>query len=89
MQIGKEENKLTMDILLDYEKNRPVAEKLVVTQREGGWNESNIFCAIGNCLVSNRSEDILLEGMLSNFTPTFLSSELINVTLFLFSVLFQ
>ena len=29
-----EENKLTMDILLDYKKNRPVAEKLVVTQRE-------------------------------------------------------
>ena len=38
MQIEKEElleeNKLTMDILLDYKKNRPVAEKLVVTQRE-------------------------------------------------------
>jgi hypothetical protein len=29
-----EEKKLTTDILLDYEKNRPVAEKLVVTQRE-------------------------------------------------------
>ncbi|MGC2385336.1 MAG: hypothetical protein WA631_19760, partial [Nitrososphaeraceae archaeon] len=38
LQIEKEElleeNKLTMDILLDYKKNRPVAEKLVVTQRE-------------------------------------------------------
>jgi predicted nucleic acid-binding Zn-ribbon protein len=29
-----EEKELTMDILMDYEKNRPVAEKLVVTQRE-------------------------------------------------------
>ncbi len=29
-----EEKKLTVDILMDYEKNRPVAEKLVVTQME-------------------------------------------------------
>ena len=29
-----EEKKLTMDIPMDYEKNRPVAEKLVVTQME-------------------------------------------------------
>ena len=36
LQIGKEENKLTMDILLDYEKNRPVAEKLVVGHKGRG-----------------------------------------------------
>ncbi len=29
-----EENKLTMNILSEYQKNRPVAEKLAVTQRE-------------------------------------------------------
>lgn len=29
-----EENNLTADILSDYKKNRPVAEKLVATQQE-------------------------------------------------------